>query len=253
MAASAVGAEGSVQARLRRLVGTLDASWQAALEVDEDFLAAYVDLAEVPASSTVLDPKSRALIALAVSAAVTTLDDRGIRTAAVQAREAGASLEETLEAVHLVSVLGVHTLATGFPLLSDVMAQRGRPLVDDAPLTPEQAQIRADFESRRGYWSDLNEIQVRMDPAWFRAYTAFSSHPWLNGSLSPKLRELIYIAIDLSPTHLFTAGVRPHIENALRYGATAAELIETLEVTALVGISSLRAAVLILCEVFDEG
>jgi len=40
-----------------------------------------------------------------------------------------------------------------------------------------------------------------------------------------------------------------HID-ALRYGATAAEIVETMQVTALVGIASVRAAAPVIREVF---
>lgn len=241
----------SLRERLEAVVGEIDGSWGVALGIDSDFVSAFVDLAQVPAQSRVLDAKSRALIALAVSASVTTLDPAGIRTAAIQAARAGATREEALEAVQLVSVLGVHTLATGFPVLSEVLEAEGGCLVPETPVSERQERIRDRFREQRGYWSDLNEVQLRVDPDWFEAYTAYSSHPWLEGSLSPKLRELIYVAIDLSPTHLFTAGVRPHIENALRYGATPEELVETLEVTALVGIASHRAAAPVIRDVFS--
>jgi alkylhydroperoxidase/carboxymuconolactone decarboxylase family protein YurZ len=228
----------------------LGESWAAAIDIDADFVAAYLDLARVPEQKAHLDAKSRALIALAVSASVTTLDPAGIRAAAEQAARAGATRDEALETIHLVSVLGIHTLAVGIPEVSAVVSAHGGQLVPGGPLTGAQEQIRDSFRARRGYWNDMNETLLRVDEDFFEAYTAFSSHPAEHGILSPKLRELIYVAIDLSPTHLFTAGVRPHIANALRYGATAAEVIETLEVTALAGIASLRTAAPVIRAVF---
>lgn len=238
--------------RLEALVGTLDASWRAALAIDADFLTAYVDLAEVPVRQGRLTAAERALIALGVTAAVTTLDHAGMRTALEQAKAAGVARDEALEAVHLVSVLGVHSLVTGYPEIARVAERHGEKLVPDGALSTDQERIKQAFTAQRGYWSPLNEMLVRVDPAMFEAYTAYSSHPWVHGSLSPKLRELIYVAIDLSPTHLFTAGVGPHIENALRYGATVGELVETLEVTALSGIASLRAAAPLILEVYGD-
>nr|WP_241731729.1 carboxymuconolactone decarboxylase family protein [Microbacterium ginsengiterrae] len=97
----------------------------------------------------------------------------------------------------------------------------------------------------------MNETLLRADPDWFSAYTDYSSHPWVRGVLSPKVRELIYIAIDLSCTHLFDVGVRPHIENAIRYGATIEELVEVLAVIAPLGFASVRAAAPIIKDVFS--
>ena len=249
-AESAAHVRERVAEALKDLVGELDPQWQAAIDIDHEFVKAYIDLAQVPERKSRLDPVSRALISLAVSASVTTLDPAGIRTAAVQARRAGATRSQALEAVHLVSVLGVHSLVTGFPEVASVLEHRGEQLVGDQPLSEAQLEVKDHFQTKRGYWSGMNEMLLRVDQDMFAAYTDYSSHPWVHGELSPKLRELIYIAIDLSPTHLFTAGVGPHIENAIRYGATTEEIVETLEVTALVGISSLRTAAPIIQEIF---
>ncbi|MFJ5107530.1 MULTISPECIES: carboxymuconolactone decarboxylase family protein [unclassified Glutamicibacter] len=243
-------AQAMVAAALQQLVGELDQNWQAAVEIDPEFVAAYLDLARVPERRARLDGASRALISLAVSACVTTLDPEGIRTAAVQAREAGATREQALEVIQLVSVLGVHTVVTGFPEVESVAQSRGLQLVDGRELSDKQLATKEKFESKRGYWSGMNEMLLRVDHDWFAAYTDYSAHPWINGDLTPKLRELIYIAIDLSPTHLFTAGVGPHIENAFKHGASLEEIVETLEITALVGISSLRTAAPIIREIF---
>lgn len=238
--------------RLQALVGVIDASWEDALAIDRDFVGAYLDLAEVPECKSHLDAKTRALIALAVSASVTTLDPHGIATAAAQAARAGATREEALEAVHLVSVLGIHTFVIGVPVLAEVAERHGLTVTSWEPLTTEQERIRERFREQRGYWSEMNETLLRTDPEFFEAYTGYSSHPWVHGSLSPKVRELIYIAIDLAPSHLFTSGIGPHIENALRYGATVPEILEAMEVTAQAGIASVRAAAPIIRQVFGS-
>ena len=62
--------------------------------------------------------------------------------------------------------------------------------------------------------------------------------PWLHGSLEPKLRELIYIAIDVSTTHLYERGTRVHLRNAIQYGATFNELLDVMVVTSLLGLQS---------------
>lgn len=239
-----------VEDRLKSLVGGLDESWRAALEVDSEFLATYVDMVQVPGKHTYLDDKTRALVMLAVTSAVTTLDTAGIRTAATQAVRAGVTRKEALEAVHLASVLGIHTYVIAVPAVDEVVRAHGGRLIPDTPLTERQLQIRENFRSSRGYWSEMNETLLRVDPEWFTAYTAYSSHPWIHGTLSAKVRELIYIAIDLSTTHLFDTGVRPHVDNALRYGATVEEIIEVLALTASIGIASVRVAAPIIRDVF---
>ena len=241
----------AVRRRLEATVGSVDESLRAALEIDTDFVSAYLDLVHVPGREWILDDKTRALILLATTSAVTTLDAAGIRTAAEQAHRAGASREEAMEAVHLAAVLGIHSFVIGVPIFAEVVEeQTGQDLIDDAPLSGERARIQEAFLSQRGYWSPMNETLLRAYPEWFAAYTNYSSHPWVHGVLTPKVRELIYIAIDLSCTHLFDTGLRPHVENALRYGATVEEIGEVLAVIAPIGFASVRAAAPIVREIF---
>jgi alkylhydroperoxidase/carboxymuconolactone decarboxylase family protein YurZ len=243
-------AQEAAHVRLLRVLGAVDETWEAVIRLDPEFADAFAGLADTATRPDGLDAKSRALISLAVSASVTTLDPDGIRAAVQQVAASGGTRAEVVETVQLVSVLGVHSMVTGLPEITAAAARREQQIRPDGDLDAEQQSIREEFRSQRGYWSDMNQMLLQVDRRWFAAYTRFSSHPWMNGVLSPKLRELIYVAIDLSPTHLFTDGVGPHIDNAFHHGASVAELIETLEVTALVGMASMRAAAPVIMETF---
>ena len=88
-------------------------------------------------------------------------------------------------------------------------------------LTDRQKALKEQFIKERGYWSDeLWEPVLKLDVDYFEAYLNFSAVPWRHGVLSPKMKELIYIAIDASTTHLYEPGLGQHIRNALKYGAT---------------------------------
>ena len=50
------------------------------------------------------------------------------------------------------------------------------------------------------------------------------------------MKELIYTAFDASATHMYVPGLRQHIENALGYGATPAEVMEVFELASTIGI-----------------
>jgi len=75
-----------------------------------------------------------------------------------------------------------------------------------------------------------------------------SSHPWERGTLEPKVKEFIYCAFDASATHMFALGLRQHIANAIRYGATAEELMEVLELASGIGVESFALALPALAE-----
>lgn len=112
--------------------------------------------------------------------------------------------------------------------------------------------LRQRFEEARGYWNPFWDDLLDRDPDYFEAYIAFSAHPWRHGVLEPKIKELIYIAIDASTTHLHEAGLRQHLGNAIRYGATAEEIMEVLEITSGLGIQSCTVGMRILLEETGE-
>ncbi len=63
--------------------------------------------------------------------------------------------------------------------------------------------------------------------------------PWQHGTLAPRIRELIYVAIDAATTHLYLPGLRTHIRNALGHGATLAKIMEVLQLTSVLGIHTI--------------
>ncbi|AIJ21916.1 MULTISPECIES: carboxymuconolactone decarboxylase family protein [Amycolatopsis] len=115
-------------------------------------------------------------------------------------------------------------------------------------LNESQRELRERFVSERGYWNPFWEGLLSLDPEFFEAYLTFSSVPWRKGVLEPKVRELIYTAIDASTTHLYEPGLRQHIRNALGYGATKEEIMEVLELTSVLGIHTCTLGVPVLME-----
>lgn len=126
-------------------------------------------------------------------------------------------------------------------------------MVDSEDMFEErQRTLKATFERERGYWSPLWDNVLRLDPDFFESYLNFSAVPWRNGELDPKTKELIYIAIDASTTHLYEPGLRLHIRNAIGYGATRAEVMEVLELVSVLGIHACTMGVPVLVEEFDR-
>jgi alkylhydroperoxidase/carboxymuconolactone decarboxylase family protein YurZ len=81
---------------------------------------------------------------------------------------------------------------------------------------------------------------------------AFSSVPWREGVLEPKVKEFMYCAFDAAATHLYVPGLKLHMRNALRYGATAEEIMEVLEIVSTIGIHGAVLAAPILEAALDE-
>ena len=100
----------------------------------------------------------------------------------------------------------------------------------------------------RGDWNPLWDQLRELDPEFMEAYLAFRSVPHKAGPLPQKTKELIMIAINAATTHLYAPGVRRHMKNALRVGATREEILETIQLTTVMGIHSCNLAVPILME-----
>ena len=116
-------------------------------------------------------------------------------------------------------------------------------------LSERQKQLKEKFTKERGYWAEETWTPIlKLDEDFFETYLNFSAHPWKKGILSPKIREFIYIAIDAAATHLYEPGIRHHISNALRYGATKDEIMEIFELVSVLGIHTCTIGVPILIE-----
>ncbi|HZB42807.1 MAG TPA: carboxymuconolactone decarboxylase family protein [Ilumatobacter sp.] len=112
--------------------------------------------------------------------------------------------------------------------------------------------LRAEFEGAHGYWSESLGDMARLDPVFFRAYLDLSTVPHRTAALDPKLRALVNLAIDANATHMFVPGIRRHIARSVELGATDAEIMEVLELSATLGIHAANAGVPILLEVLAE-
>lgn len=234
-----------------RVRGTWGAAWESLLRFDPDFLAAYLEYSAVPLRKRHLEPKVQEFVFIAVNAAATHLYEPGVRAHVAAALDAGATPAEIMEVLELTSTLGVHTLNLGVPLLVEVLEEEGL-RTGPEPLTPRQEELKAEFTEKRGYWHPFwNEI-LELDPEIFAAYTTFSSVPWVSGTLEPKVKEFVYIAFDAAATHLYVPGWKAHIRNAVRYGATADEILEVMEIASVIGIHAALMAAPILAEEVDR-
>ena len=119
-------------------------------------------------------------------------------------------------------------------------------------LTERQERLKEEFVQRRGYWNGFWDGLLLLDADFFEAYLQFSGVPWKNGTLEPKIRELIYIAIDASTTHLYEPGLRQHIQNALHHGATKDEIMEVYELTSVLGIHTCTLGVPVLLDELER-
>ncbi|MEQ9258247.1 MAG: carboxymuconolactone decarboxylase family protein [Roseovarius sp.] len=210
--------------------------WDGLLDLNPDFFEAYLPFSSIPWTPGVLEPKVKEFIYIAIDASTTHLYEPGLRIHLQNALKYGATKEEIMEVYQLTSVLGMHTCTLGVPALLDEMRKAGRGDELEIELTDEQKTLKETFIRNRGYWSDFWDGLLALAPEFFEAYLRFSSIPWTPGVLEPKVKEFIYIAIDASTTHLYEPGLRIHIQNALKYGATKEEIMEVYMLTSVLGM-----------------
>ena len=60
--------------------------------------------------------------------------------------------------------------------------------------------------------------------------------------------ELLSIAFDASFTHMYAPGTRRHVRNALKAGATVAEIMEVLKLCVVQGVQACNLGVPILAD-----
>ena len=79
-----------------------------------------------------------------------------------------------------------------------------------AASTPACDKVRA-----IGQWNDAWNPFVELDPVWTDQFMATGAGIYANGLMTPKLIELLSIALYASYTHMYAPGTRRHIKAVL--------------------------------------
>jgi alkylhydroperoxidase/carboxymuconolactone decarboxylase family protein YurZ len=227
-----------IKAEFEQLHGFWSDALDLALKEDSAFFRDYLAMANVALESDHLEPKLCDFVMIAASASVTHLNSEAVALHIEGALRHGATRKEIAEVLQISSVLGIHAYMVGVPVLLEELVAAGTSLDDAFPLDEKFERVKSQFTEQRGYWSEQLQSMVRTSPAFFEGYTAFSSTPWRSGTLAPVVKELLYVAIDVSTTHLFEPGVRIHTRNALRYGATPEQILQVMQIVSCLGMQS---------------
>jgi len=132
------------------------------------------------------------------------------------ALDAGATRQEIIETFKGVSVLGIHGVAVTLPILIEEAGVAG---VEPAPRSPEDIDTPViDQLKGAGLFNSAWEAIYEIDPRWLEEFLAMGADVY-GGFLPAKLVEFMSIAVDASCTHLYTPGIRRHIQGAFALGA----------------------------------
>lgn len=104
--------------------GLWNPNWDPIAEVDKVWMEKFLHMGLH--ARHVLDPKTFELIAIAVDASCTHMYAPGVRTHIRKALELGVTVEEITAVLQLTSVLGLHTMSLGAPILLEEVAARNK-------------------------------------------------------------------------------------------------------------------------------
>jgi alkylhydroperoxidase/carboxymuconolactone decarboxylase family protein YurZ len=213
-------------------------------EWDPIWIDQCLKMSNDPWVGSLLPRKDIELISIAVNAACTNLSAEGTRRHIRGALEAGATREEIMMIIKIASLLSIHTASLGAPILLEEAKAAGVKLAQKKPApTPVCDKMKAAGQWNTG-WDGFYEI----DPAWTEAIIAASLPVYTSGILSPKLAELLSIAVDASITHMYAPGTRRHIQSALKLGATMEEIMAVLKICVSQGMQASNLGFPILAE-----
>lgn len=210
--------------------------WDGMLVISPDYIDQFTEFASVPQKTGTLGQKIRELIYIAIDASATHMYEPGLRIHIRNAFKAGATKEEITEAYQLTTSQGMHTFMMGLPALIDEFRTAGRGTEVDVTLDDRQRALKSAFIEKCGYWTPVWEDLLGLAPDYFEAYLRVEAIPWDKGVLPAKVKELILIGVDASMTHLYEPGLRIHIRNAMKHGATLGEIMEVFQLVAILGI-----------------
>jgi len=226
-------------------VGYWEDAYDEWVKMDPELFEEYVELAAHPWEQNAIPRKDKALIMVALDASVTHLNEEGLRQSIRLALDYGATKSEILDVLESIPYVAMHTLIDGVPLLEE---EAGLPEdVSDAEKADQQ-RVKEKFIKRRGWWNEIWDPVLALDHEFLEKHTNVSGMHNERWSLDPKLKQFIYVAIDMSTTQLYTMGAQVHMASAIEHGATREELMELMELVNHQGYDTMTLGLPILAE-----
>ncbi len=106
--------------------GYWHAFWDGLLELDPDLFEGYLDFSAYPWRHGVLTPKMKEFVYCAFDAAATHLYVPGLKMHMKNALSYGATKEEIMEVLEIVSLIGMHGAELAAPIVRAELAARNR-------------------------------------------------------------------------------------------------------------------------------
>jgi len=225
-------------------MGPWDSGFSTLIEWDPKWAQACFRMSTNPWTSGVLPLKFVELVGVALNAACTNLNPDGTRRHIRAALDAGATRDEILFVLKCASVMSIHSCSLGAPILLEEAKAAGK---QPAP-KPPAATPACDKMKAIGQWNNAWDPFYQLDPVWTDEFMATGAGIYGSGVMPAKETELLSIAFDASFTHMYAPGVRRHVQNALKAGASMEEIMEVLKLCVAQGVQACNLGVAILAE-----
>ncbi|MEE4454834.1 carboxymuconolactone decarboxylase family protein [Novosphingobium resinovorum] len=183
-----------------------------------------------------LSDLERAFVTLGLATALPCLNRADIDAAIEAAFRQGATTTQVQEIVSLVSGLGVHSL------MVSTAAIVARAQCVEGLNTTFSSEQQALWDARVGddpFWEGMEaelpgflRSMLLLSADQFEAFFDYCAVPWKSGTVRAKVKELVALASDAMPTHAFMPGLRLHLRNAVKLGATRQAIEECLALAA---------------------
>lgn len=133
-----------------------------------DFLERLVATGSVVKSTSTLSPVLHHLIAVALDASITHLFEEGIRLHMRAALKLGATREQLVEVIQIVSLLGMQSHLVALPIVVGA-------LNDDDPAkaragqthSAREIELKGQFVDRVGVWGDAHDVMLGLSEDYF--------------------------------------------------------------------------------------
>jgi alkylhydroperoxidase/carboxymuconolactone decarboxylase family protein YurZ len=116
-----------------RQSGNWNPDWNEFAEFDPVWSEKFMEMGMQTLRSGALDRKTIEFLFIAVNASCTHMYAPGVRTHIRKALELGATREEIMAVLQVVSVIGIHSCSLGAPILKEELAARETTATSKAP------------------------------------------------------------------------------------------------------------------------
>lgn len=209
--------------------------WEDLLEVDPELLL-KVHRHMAAAESGPLPKFFRHLIVVTVDSVVTHLYPRGAGVHARIAMDNGASLRQAVEALEIATVASNRGYGVALPIVIEELSAMGLSEAGNDG-TERASRIRQRYAARIGQWPVWMDVALHhcADAVEVFLELGYGRHDDEEG-LDPKSRELLFLAANACPALVEEAAIRRHTRHALKLGATAAEILQTVRMANVIGL-----------------